>query len=67
MHGALMLSARSRHLYASLVLNPCWVLLMDYALKVFIGLSVVERVGLAVVLVTLNGCEVCVIGVKRRE
>jgi len=62
-----MLSARYRRLFALLVLNPCWVLSMACVLKVFIGLLVVERAGLAVVPVTLNGCGVYVIAVKRRE
>src|SRR5260370_2382442 len=67
MHGVLMLFARYLRLFASLVLNLCWGLSMACVLKVFIGLLVVERVGQAVVPVTLNGCGVCVIAVKRRE
>jgi hypothetical protein len=67
MLGVLMLSARYLPLFASLVLSLCWVLSMAYALMVLIGLSVGERVGLAVVPVIQSGCEVCVISVRIQE
>ena len=62
-----MLFAGYLLLFASLVLNLCWGLSMAYALRVFIGLSVGEKAGLAVVPVTCNGYGVCVIAVKRQE
>jgi len=47
--------------------EPLLVLSMAYALMVLIGLSVGERVGLAVVPVIQSGCEVCVISVRIQE
>jgi len=66
MPGELMLFARYLPLFASSALNLCWGLSTAYALKVLIGLSVEERVGLVAVRVILSGCEVCVISVKRQ-
>ena len=39
---------------------------MIYALKVFTGLLVVERVGLDIVFAILNGYEACEIGANKR-
>jgi hypothetical protein len=67
MPGALMLSAKYLLQFASLVPNLCWGLSMAYALRVSIGLSAVERVGLDIVPVIPNGYEICVISAKMRE
>src|SRR2546426_11207546 len=66
MHGVLTLFGRYPHLFVLSVPNPSWGPSMIYALKVFTGSLVAERVGLDTVLVIQNGSEACVIDANKK-